>query len=1613
MAAETPTPVDIVKSIGIKIDSPIKEPTQESPALKQDFNLPNPSVVKTPFERAVPPVDRGREQGNGDLEDESQISRDRIISPNVPNLVAESRNPQTGENRSDIRFIAQSLKEQFAHLSGTRSLEINSERTKLIQEGVDEMTKGRNIHTKVIIMNKGEQAEAFVTPDGSIFISQSLINTLDTTDELMAVLAHEVGHLVFKTTYRSLDAAQENRFGVGWAHEAGCDAHARVLMEQGKFNTLAMSSAIEKIAGYERGTIHQGGLARSAQNILTHHFLDSSTSHLPQKTIPELLKGEVKKTNIEIIEEKLDAYSDDQFHDELSKLYPGDLKEVFDLLKGGKGTRKQLNIWESFASDKLIQEGYTKGESVLLLVSLGRQSGGLSVLEDIGDVEGMIASLEAFHSRSKRAEAYQKLFLSSPQGVFGSPVDPLMRIIRDNMYLYKGQKEIGFPVNDDIILKFFQVSQDLSDEGPYGKDDLLMQMHRGRLTEVLGDYLIKLMVEDKNTGLVQARSCLEKAKQLGLKIQPDYFKQTFYDTYQKKIKDPAYQAVIDSFYEVYGIEKEKDPDTEEIDRFFENLSTIKNSPVNEQSSKEEARLVSEFLTRLHKHYTDNGISDAERAQNVNYIAGKIDSFNFKSQTDLLNHLSGDPNEKQLSHDTNSKVDKLQDALIKFRLKTAVAFQLFSVDGPEFYQFLNEAMGKSGIDPEQLSQVQMLSLCQGLFPSPHGGFDSVPIFTNLKPEELQNGYSKITLRHLGEMAKLPFVESLLRRQDSLDQVTTIGQLNEHISNLFIHIPILRHQLFGGEYRPFDINLYGDNLYSLILSKDLIGKFESLVEQGVPESQFPDLQTFIRRFYPEGNNKTQIMRELNIRYLKSEGVSFGDKLKFTAENFDLVGPEGMVLLAEQIEDWDTYQRFRNRMGDRLFSYLDGSNTVSAMALGDFLSANITDKWELLLATTDNDPQTKVRSSTEFAYQWFNKVHQAQSAWPNPIEYRSEDNKFLVGGVVREGFQSIRDVFGSWKLLNPIQRMGLTFKALTEHNGAFSSEENRQKLATIFLDSLKIEDSFLKSSIDKAIQSGDASFIVGLAVQMIGPRLFSNLDTAAVDLDDLGNRDLTTAHGTSAWEYPNHAYSPEGVKEIVNSETRQIKLFAPEFQRDPTSLIAQVAQLSDSRYFTSTNRLKELLNISQISNENLETRESGIDPAIETLIRGVEASGPLGIRALQLAVQFYDFPPALHKRLSESFDANTGMNKLVFWENLHKLAVDELEGRNESGVSDPSVGEFLKKVKIGSKAGGGSEQTTYFAELHQEDGSVEPIVIKRSNPSIYSTVQATYSNSKRVLSEIAENGLTPEDREKAKTSLMLVDLANEWTIASINDKDFEKNDDLFRQTVDSYERAYGSDYLYVPERVFTHPKLKSEKRATGRTVNQALNDDSMSSEEKKDLVWSMTEFQLYQMRKNSFTDENGQKYYLVHSDPHVGNIMANVSGEDLKMGVIDRGMYLKLTESDVKVLDKLVKGGNITDFAYSFVDHVLDINNIRGMDKVKLTGNVFNDLMREYAQQVTHGGVDKFSLLQTMLTSLNKSEVHRVHVPLELRLMIRNIAASKQLTERFGVNIEEIDRSLDVAA
>ena len=125
----------------------------------------------------------------------------------------------------------------------------------------------------------------------------------------------------------------------------------------------------------------------------------------------------------------------------------------------------------------------------------------------------------------------------------------------------------------------------------------------------------------------------------------------------------------------------------------------------------------------------------------------------------------------------------------------------------------------------------------------------------------------------------------------------------------------------------------------------------------------------------------------------------------------------------------------------------------------------------------------------------------------------------------------------------------------------------------------------------------------------------------------------------------------------------------------------------------------------------------------------------------------------------------------------------------------------------------------------------------------------------------------------------------------------------------------------------------------------------------------------------------------------------------------MYLKLKEEDIKVLEKLVLPGNDNDFVYSFIDRVLDFNKVRGIQRAVITTNVLAPVYLEYRRQQSRGGVNRLGLMRTMFQALTDARVYapfnarRLDVPLNLRLMIRNIGAFQELGRRYGVDFEQL--------
>src|SRR5579884_3882874 len=173
----------------------------ESAELTVQEAMPNtPRLRLVPLEKLQKPAKVENEFDNPSLESFHPL---KSVTVTVPNPYS----------RADVELnFDGSIAYDFDYYARTRDLEWYSNDPKSRDENpkhgsslkakyledkiLKPMLEGTGIAARIVIMNKSETPDAFVMPDGSIFISQSVINTLDSLDEIGAVIGHELGHLV-------------------------------------------------------------------------------------------------------------------------------------------------------------------------------------------------------------------------------------------------------------------------------------------------------------------------------------------------------------------------------------------------------------------------------------------------------------------------------------------------------------------------------------------------------------------------------------------------------------------------------------------------------------------------------------------------------------------------------------------------------------------------------------------------------------------------------------------------------------------------------------------------------------------------------------------------------------------------------------------------------------------------------------------------------------------------------------------------------------------------------------------------------------------------------------------------------------------------------------------------------------------------------------------------------------------------------------------------------------------------------------------------------------------------------------------------------------------------
>lgn len=1558
---------------------------------------------KNPFTKEQKPLQQ--------MEDELNPRQIPILKPLLPSVIMTEVDEDypPGHPKRNIMFdVTEELKDDFDYFSKTRALEINTPRTQILQDVLNKIMKGENIQTRAVIMTKGADANAFAAPDGTVFFSQSLLNKLDSLDEVAAISIHELSHLIFKTPYKAHKAqTSAQKFGVNWIHEVASDEKSPQLLEKTGFNSFAFATAISKISGAQRGTIHQSGDMRASQIMIHHMAIDRNTSDTPPTPIPLILKGDVKKTNLELIDEiiakepenkaqKAKEYLTQSFEKEirpgLELLHKKDLEKIYDSYNiFNEMHAKLLNNCENLIMIRLEKHGFSKADSLFFLMTNLRdwspRQGDL--IKTVEEFNAVVENLKTFEDTDKYRRMYKAIFDRSSGVLEKTPGDPparfFMEVLKKHLYDVNFEKrQNGIPLTGEALINALDKINKLNKS--YGSN-----YDEASLTEVVAKYVAKTYLAqaetDKETVLLDdLKNFFEKFKTKDIELDPKTINELFtqklsVEYYNKKlsISDENKNIALKAFNEVFNIQGEKEFGFKEIDDFFLKLDVANNSRYTEVSIAEH-KTIENYINYLKKQFDRNKLTDQKRLDYINYINQKIDSSDFKNNRPLLKFLENTTYPLWVKLTPEDEITNNQ--ISKFNLKMIMGLGLFEKDGPEFYSYLKEAMDSSGLDPNQLSRTQLINLCQGIF-----ALDSEhipqPLWygQNIDTVQIRN---PLSLENYDALMSLPFMTKIMEKDQKLS-FTNIRDLNTFIKSELENIQMLSY-----EREKFD--LFDDNLRSLVLGRAVRDNFSQILDSGVTQTDYAEFYNFINNYYPKGTQKDQFLKEINKLVLNSPDLSIDDKTNYLITYFDKVGPEGMVIIANEIKDIKIYEKFREKVEKKLAGYLDGSASITALSLADYFTSYMAEDFNYLLQTASTKPETAKNISTNLADAWFFKTLNLFLGPEKELEknirapYDRNKDKFVLNNEKRADFRTFNDLVSTLKNLTQMQKFAMAHKAMLDKGGALTTVENRKILGKSLVDSLELKKGFTSDVLEAACLEVDAKIAGVPASNILAPLLFRAIDADSVDLKKLGGERLISRKrgGEEIDIKLNRLFFDSEISNILRSNTREITVFGPKYQLNPESTAAKLCQESDLKYQQITDKLNSLLKESQTSKEKPDEKTE-IDSATEALIKGVEASGALGIRALQLTTQFQKLSPALEKRLSESLDSNPGMNKLMFWENLYKLSQEY-----------PEIKSFLERVTLHNYLGGGSLQTTYGATYKDEAGNEKNVIVKMKNPNVAAFIRETYSSAYKTLESVGG--------DNARTGMALMELAQKWCLDDINDTTFIKDDDLFRQTITKYNLQKRSDQFYAPERTLTHNKLKSEDLAPGKTVNKLLNDPNVNPETKKEIVQMLSKFFVYQFRGNSFTNDHGKNYFLIHSDPHIGNYIADTSGDKPKIGVIDRSLYLKLEDKDVHVLEKLMVKGNNTEFADSFIDRILEVNKVRGIQKTYIKNKVFARVAVETLSQMARGGVNRFELMRTMLTELSNS---KMDIPLNLRLMIRNIGAFQELTKKYGVDFEQINQ------
>ena len=1453
------------------------------------------------------------------------------------------------------------IQAEFDFLSRTRDLEVNTYRTEILQDIVNKMVKGDlkwEGRTRVVIMNKGENPEAFVYPDGTIFISQSLINILDNLDEVAAILGHEVKHLLNETTLNIAIANFKNNgrdLGVAWFHEMLSDYGAPELLNKVGLNTLAFADAFTKIKEHfnnNRGIIHQAPNLRVIEQYLAHAVIDFEHSNKIHTPLPYELSKPSKPSNLEMVISILKDENKVFFEEYLLKLHPQDFGDVADIIynhNGGITWRKEQAAKESLTkiiTERLLETGLTVPQIRLFIYTLNdvpsvKYTTAQELIEVLPQAEDIFnnelftkATLKIFgkdlkmDSTNKLTEYIKyKLELFSYEDFF-QLVLTFKEIIGDNIpktrdgnYLRENGKIYGL------------FSSDLP------RNATLQDEINSMVVKYLENIVLSKPISDLNQS--EAIKYFTKLKEIGF-------------IFRVKLDESAFKKetviIIEKAYvEVYG------------EKLILREEVVKNDiPEATQFSKEVDMLsvieIKEKLSNAYKGYLESQSNPIEKQKMLAIFKIAIDSFLKAGEGRLPEIISGiNPTEFDGWKNSERNIDiPLDELLTKYYSDDLLSFNVSKdniiniIIHRNIIETFCDLTKYEGEIATELAEYYMNNPNNLLDISKLEDFElhyiNSPIFKIADERTFENG--QIDTINIEKLTSLKYVKELIVRFNKLHF--------DSLSQLFKFYDKFNFYILSNFSRVYLHSIFSDTLDMVTLFKSVRENLKELTSTSkLSVNDYPVLLDLLNNLFPESTEVTSIKKRLGILYLEDKNIDVDDKIIFFCSNDNLLGVEGAIVLGDQISLQKDYERFRSLTGSRYESYLKGEKSLSEVAKGDKITTDLVKNADILIQTASSEPTDKTSASTNIANTWLN-------LFGEQTEYltKYKDRKIIFKRyLTRSEFISFKDIIQKLKNLSTSNRLIISLKTLSDTGGLLENVTGKEKLLKVINSGLKLKEGFIKDVISTAILFGNSSILGLPAAKILSPLLFRGLSSEAVDKD------------TIKAEKKYQASLLEDLDHALVSDTSDLLTYGERYINNPEASASIEAKNVPLIYLEIINNIKKRLGM-DVNEDESSKEETKLDSTTEAIISALETSS-LFVRALQVATQVLDLDPKMRERLQKTQDSMKNQTKLGFWKNMLGRTV---KGSEEY---DPEFASFMENdfISLDEYLGGGSLFTTYAATVKGPNKSTKRVVIKMLNPNSEALIKKVYDFSSDTLSRVIESS-SGKSKEYAKLASTVLNLSFKWCLEDINDPNFAERDKAFRGTVNAFNEGLKNPLVDISEPVLASKKIKIEGLIKGKTLNSVLENPDIDKSVKVNFVSRLVNFFDFQFNHSPYKDSNGNAVYLFHSDPHTGNYMCNPSNPESPLSVIDRSMYLAMNQQERDIFIRLQKG-KMVRFAYTFIKYCLEKSDLNKEERTWVMSSVFFKLATEYSKQKKDKKNDPMKFLDTILTEFTK---HASIVPIE---------------------------------